>query len=559
MSSAPIPPAVPRSTIAIQASRHEVIPEPELTWHPLYLFNLYRLFLAASISVLVLLNKLPHPLGSLSPRLFALTSLFYLLIAGLWALTIRRRRPTFTLQIHLQVFADIALITTLMFASGGITSGVGMLLVVTVAGGALLAEERTASLFAAMATIAIMSEEIYIGLHLPFEKAILTQAGLYGIVLFLSAIVAHRLAAQLRHSVELARRRGADLANMAQTNAYIIRHIQAGIMVLDQADRVHVINSAAWKILGEPASVERRQMRTLCSPLADFLARWRQTGEEATDPVAIGDRDILPRFTRLGSEQDSATLVFLEDTTLLGEQAQQARLASLGRLTASIAHEIRNPLGAISHAAQLMEEPGSSEAETSRLLTIILDQSRRVNSVIENVLTLSRRNASHPQVMELKPLLEKCSRDCLSSLSLDAERITVEVIPDDLRAYIDPSQLSQILWNLCGNAVHQAGKQSNKLQIRLEARQDPRSPAVLMDVIDNGPGIPPELEKKIFEPFFTTTQGGTGLGLYMSRELCENNRAELALIADGQPGARFRIKIPDRGFLSTLAGHQEVH
>lgn len=557
MSTAPIPPSVPRSAVAIQASRQDVIPEPAQTWHPLYLFNLYRLFLAGGFSLLVLFNNLPHPLGSLSPRLFAVTSLIYLVIAGVWAMTIRRRRPTFTLQIHLQVFTDIAVISVLMFASGGLISGVGMLLVVSVAGGALLAEGRTASLFAAMATIAIMAEEVYISLHLPFEKAILTQAGLYGIVLFLSAIVAHRLAAQLRHNVELARRRGADLANMAQTNSYIIRHIQAGIMVLDHADRVHVINSAAWKILGEPAAVERRQMRELSSPLADFLARWRQSGEEAADPVAIGERDILPRFTRLGSEQDSATLIFLEDTTLLGEQAQQARLASLGRLTASIAHEIRNPLGAISHAAQLMEEPGSSEAETARLLKIILDQSRRVNAVIENVLTLSRRNASHPQVLELKPLLEKCSRECLSSVVLDPERVNIEVEPADLRAYIDPSQLSQVLWNLCGNAVHQADKNGTNLQIRLEAHQDPNSPAVLLDVADNGPGIPQELEKKIFEPFFTTTQGGTGLGLYMSRELCESNRAELTLVADGQPGARFRIKIPDRGFLSTLASQQE--
>ena len=558
MPAAPIPPATHRSTLAIQAGRQNIIPEAAETWHPLYLFNLYRLFLAGGFSLLVLFGKLPHPLGSLSPTLFTITSLIYLVVAGLWALTIRRRRPSFLLQIHLQVFVDIAIITVLMFASGGIISGVGMLLAVTVAGGALLAESRTASLFAAMATIAIMAEEIYIGLHLPFDTAVLTQAGLYGVVLFLTAIVAHRLAAKLRHSVALAHRRGADLANMAQTNAYIIRHIQAGIMVLDHADRVHLINSAAWDILGEPASVERRLMRDLSSPLADFLARWRQSGEEASDPVAIGDRDILPRFTRLGSESDSATLVFLEDTTLLGEQAQQARLASLGRLTASIAHEIRNPLGAISHAAQLMEEPGSSEAETQRLLKIILDQSRRVNAVIENVLTLSRRNTSHPQVLELKPLLEKCSRECLTSVVLDPERVTVEVVPDDLRAYIDPSQLSQILWNLCGNAVHQADKNDHELQIRLEAHQDPHSPAVLLDVVDNGPGIAQDLEKKIFEPFFTTTQGGTGLGLYMSSELCESNRAKLSLVADGRPGARFRIKIPDRGFLSMVPPQQET-
>ena len=535
----------------------DVLPRPAETWHPLYLLNVYRLFLSGGFSILVLLNNLPFPLGSFSPRLFAGTSLVYLVVSGIWAFSIRRRRPSFSLQIHLQVFSDIGFITLLMFASGGIASGIGMLVVVAVAGGALLAEARTALLFAAMATITILAEELYATLHLPFEKAILTQAGMYGIVLFLSAVVANHMAMRLRQSVALARRRGADLANMAQTNTYIIRHIQAGILVLDSADRVHVINSAAWNILGEPASVERRQLRELSAPMADCLAKWRQSGAEASDPTHIGERDILPRFTRLGSERDSATLVFLEDTTALGEQAQQARLAGLGRLTASIAHEVRNPLGAISHAAQLMEEPAHNETETKQLLKIILDQSRRVNAVIESVLTLSRRNTSHPQVLELKPVLEKCSRECLGSIPLELEQITVDIDPPDLRVYIDPSQLSQVLWNLCANAVHVAEKAGSNVNIRLEARQDPHSPAVLLDVVDNGPGVPTEMEKKIFEPFFTTSTAGTGLGLYMSRELCEGNRAELLLVSDEQPGARFRIKIPDRGFLSTVPATPE--
>jgi two-component system sensor histidine kinase PilS (NtrC family) len=544
-------------------TERDILPDASQTWHPLYLFNLYRLFLSGGFTVLVLLGQLPSPLGAFNPKLFEVVSLAYFLVSSATAFAISSRRPGFNVQLHIQVFSDIGFITLLMFASGGIASGVGMLLVVTVAGGALLSDDRIANLFAAMATIAVLSEELYTTLNLPFQKSILIQAGIYGIVFFITAVVAGHMARRLRQSQALAQRRGADLANLAQTNAYIIRQLQAGILVLDALDRIHIINSAAWNLLGQPDQVERRRLRLVAPPLADRLEQWRRFSNEqgdepdVIDPVPIGEREVLPRFTRLGDRKDAATLVFLEDTTVLTEQAQQAKLAGLGRLTASIAHEIRNPLGAISHAAQLMEEESTQETggdpgDNDRLLRIILDQSQRVNTVIESVLTLSRRSASHPRVIELKPELERCSRECLSSIPIQANQVVVDITPPDLRIYIDPTQLSQVLWNLCSNAVHQFQQDGNALRLRLEARHDPHSPAVILDVVDNGPGIPKEMEKKIFEPFVTATPGGTGLGLYMSRELCESNHAELSLVRQEEPGARFRIRIPDRGFLFAL-------
>ena len=538
---------------------HNAAPMPDAadTWHPLHLFNLYRMFLSGTFSLLVLWGNLPHPLGSTAPQQFGWVTFIYLLVSLLNAMTIHQRTPGFQVQVHLQSFSDIAFITLLVHASGGIASGVGMLLVVTVAGGALLCEKRTGKLFAAMATIAILAEELYTTLNDPFQEAILTQAGIYGIVFFTTAIVANRLASRLRQSDDLARRRGVDLANLAQTNAYIIRHIQAGIMVLNGSDRIHVINSAAWRLLGQPEQAEKRPLAEVVPSLHQCLIEWRNSGHEAATALALGDHEVIPRFTPLGSADDAATLVFLEDTTELSEQAQQMRLASLGRLTASIAHEIRNPLGAISHAAQLLQEAEHSHEEGLRLQTIIVDQSRRVNGIVEDVLSLSRRALSHPRVLELKPLLEKCSRECLGTIALPAERLSIHVEPPDLRAYIDPSQLSQVLWNLCSNAVAQKPDDGDPLRIALEARYDPFSPAVLLDVVDNGPGVLRDIQDQIFEPFFTRSQGGTGLGLYMSRELCESNRAELTLVPGGH-GARFRIRIPDRGFLSSLATANET-
>jgi two-component system sensor histidine kinase PilS (NtrC family) len=219
------------------------------------------------------------------------------------------------------------------------------------------------------------------------------------------------------------------------------------------------------------------------------------------------------------------------------------KLASLGRLTASIAHEIRNPLGAISHATQLLNESDALNDGDRRLVTIIGNHTRRVNAVVENVLQLSRPSTSLPQQIQLQDWLEQFIDEFSHSGICRPDQIDYSVTEDELEVYIDPSLLHQIVWNLCLNAInHGQRKDGTAVKIRLEGSRSGSAGTVCLDIIDNGPGIQTDMIDKIFEPFFTTGSSGTGLGLYISREICESNQARLEYLPATGGGSCFRIR-----------------
>jgi two-component system sensor histidine kinase PilS (NtrC family) len=482
-------------------------------------------------------------LGSHDPALFFLTSSLYLGVGLASLFSIRLRRPGFCAQVYTQVPLDILAVTLWMHASGGIPSGLGMLLVVAVAGGALLTDARAANLFAAFATLAILVQQVYADVQDPYHDAPYTQAGIYGLVFFVTVFLANRLARQVREAAALARQRGLDLANLAELNERIIQHIEAGILVLDDADRIHLMNTTAWFLLGQPADPEGQPLSRVTPALARRLAVWRDTPRAEPQVLSTDRADLLPRFSRLGAGEPAATLVLLEDATLMTNRAQQMKLASLGRLTASIAHEIRNPLGAISHAAQLLRESEALDGGDRRLTEIVLDHSRRMNTIVESVLQLSRRERSQPEAISLGPWLASLAEDCRAALSLGPDDLALSVPNDPLVAYADPSQLRQVLWNLCENAAQHTSGLAERPRVLLRARRAGEPTAPCVEVMDRGTGIPPELARQVFEPFFTTRPGGTGLGLYIARELCDANRARLNYLPVPGGGSRFRITL----------------
>jgi two-component system sensor histidine kinase PilS (NtrC family) len=262
-------------------------------------------------------------------------------------------------------------------------------------------------------------------------------------------------------------------------------------------------------------------------------------------------------MTALGSEARAGTLIFLEDTARMAQQAQQLKLASLGRLTASIAHEIRNPLGAISHAEQLLTESTDSEASTDagdkRLLEIIHTNTARVNDIIENVLQLSRRDLSMPEDLPLKDWLQDFIQEFVHSQKCDPADVALYLEPEDCTVHMDASQLHQVLWNLCQNGLRHSQDYPGQPKLELHGGIAADSRKAFLDIIDHGPGVPPEARQNIFEPFFTTESKGSGLGLYIARELCECNQARLSYVAIPTGGACFRIEFADH--LQTTKPH----
>jgi len=514
------------------------------TWKPLSLFNIYRLLLAGLFTLVAATRIDLSPLGSEDPRLFLHTSIVYLLFGLVSALAIRWRKPHFHWQLYSQLPADIICITLLMYASGGVRSGLGTLLIATLAGGGMLMTIQMAILFAAITTIAVLGEEFYIWVNHVAVGPNFTHAGILGVTYFVAATLAYLLAKRAREGEELAAQRGVDLANMQQLTEYVIQRMQTGIIVIDLQQRVRLINESAWHLLGALENPYQQRLVDLSPPLAAYLVLWQENPDR--EPQAFlptpSSAEILPRFAKLGQ---AGILIFLEDTSATAQQAQQMKLASLGRLTASIAHEIRNPLGAISHAGQLLAESPQMNTADLRLTEIIRQHSQRMNAMVENILQLSRRQRSQPEEFELLAWLQDFIATFCNTQNIEDRHITIDITPADCIVRIDPSQLNQVLWNLCHNGIRYSQENCGEPRLIIRGGISEDSPNPFLDVIDAGHGVPAEAIDHLFEPFFTTEPKGTGLGLYISRELCESNQARLNYVPAVNGGGCFRITFAD--------------
>lgn len=459
------------------------------------------------------------------------------------------RWVSFNRQVYLQAGADIVMISWVTQAGGGVESGLGTLAIPAVAGLSLLLQGRTALLLAALTFLALLLSELLRAAVHEFGDGAFTQTGLLGAGLLATALLALTLAKRARESEALAKRHSTDLANMTRLNAHIIDRMEAGVIAVNQQGYPCLINAAAWSLLGlHPRPVE--SLQPLSAALHRAFHAWK-TAPDGVSSVQLDGNDQSPelrvRFSPWTMEGATGALIFLEDTAEMRRQMQAAKLASVGRLTASIAHEIRNPLGAISHAAQLLaESPALSHQADQRLLKIIREQSQRMNTVIQDVLCMSRRTPQQHELMSLMPWLEQFALEFKTHHGLAPQQLLLQVSPADSQVMFDPQQLHQILWNLCQNALAHAARPKPDITIELVGGTHPISQHAILDVIDNGCGVALGWRQQIFEPFVSHAQhsSGTGLGLYIARELCESNGGRLEYLARPEGGACFRIQFP---------------
>ncbi len=521
-------------------------------WRTLSYFNFYRVVLAGLLAVLAYADIAPTGAGS-SAGLFTAGSVAYLIFGIFCSFWIRWRKPGWDVQVFLQVCADIVAITLVMHAAGGIRSGFGLLMMVAVAGGSILIRGRVAILFAALATMAVLGEQLIAWRLGGIGAASHTQAGIYGAVFFGVAGLAHLLANRVRASEALVAKRDVDLRNLAELNEYVIRRMQNGILVVDADAQVVLSNDSSWALLGLEGPVDGRPLSQLAPPVHERLSRWRDERERssATFQSSRAGLEVTASFATLGS-QGTGAIIFLEDASAMTQRAQRLKLASLGRLTASIAHEIRNPLGAISHAGQLLNESDALSVGDRRLSEIVQDNCRRVNSVIEAVLELSRRS---PAVRENVPLTDWTNAFVAEHNQSEKVRfgeLEAQADSETLLAPFDSNQLHQVVSNLTENGFRHSPAGS---PVRLAAGLHPETRRPYLDVIDEGLGISASDRDQVFEPFFTTRSEGTGLGLYIARELCEANQASLRLLSTRQ-GCQFRITFADPRRLARSAAEE---
>ena len=371
------------------------------------------------------------------------------------------------------------------------------------------------------------------------------QVGLFGVGLFATAFFGYLLATRLRATEELAQRRGVDVANLTQLNDLVIQRMQSGVVICDPEGKIRLVNQAAQKYLGIHNESEKRSPLNEISPdLAIQLFQWLGSNAANSSRKVFTSRVgyvLLPRFVSLGDDREAVKLIFLDDMAILKQQAQQLKMAALARLTASIAHEIRNPLGALTNAAQLLGETMNPENdEEKRLVKIIDEQSKRMNVIVQNVTQLSRRDRINPVKLDLEQWLEDFLRQYGETVSVPRDAFVV-LNMHDMGVCIDPDQLYQVISNLCQNALRHSPPFTGTPLIKFQGGRDSEDRPML-DVIDWGAGVNPDIADNIFDPFFTTTPKGTGLGLYIARELCEGNGATLNYhLGEGGVGSRFRV------------------
>lgn len=522
--------------------------QADLAWRVIGLLNLYRLLVPVLLIAMQAFAGSQWAPVAIRPRLFLTACIAYLTAAVL--LIIARRLEWSNLRIVSLVnsVVDAVAISLLLYASGGVTSGLGILLVLPVAAMAVLADHRDAFLFAAVAAICVLVQQILVNVEDGGPTADYTTAGVLGAVLFLVSLSAWPIANRLRESEALVRRQELDLANLAQLSQYIVQHLRESILVIDTQDRIRLINESAAHILGDTNAFPEALVGEASPRLLYLLETWRQnqggaapfTALDQTFVAADGARVIRAHFAPLGGSNPAPVIVFLEDTSLLAEKVQQSKLAALGRLSASIAHEIRNPVGAMSHAAQLLGESPHLEAPERRLTEIMRTNAERVSAIIDNVLRLSRREDTHLEFLSLQAWTEEFHEEFCETMQLPRAQLRVPESGPDIEIRADPSQLRQIVWNLCENAFRHGGGADVEL---LYGRMAP-SGRPYLQVMDRGAGVPAEHLERIFEPFFSGGSG-TGLGLFLSRELAQTNGATLLYEARPGGGSIFRLVFAD--------------
>lgn len=505
----------------------------------LFIFGIFRLILASGLTVLVMLPSAANELLDIaSIESLQLATMAYLVLTVVGML-VTLNEPRSHTAVSVLLITDALMIMMVMRYSGGVDSGFGNLLLISVGLGGLLLPLRQSLLMAAIATSATVYTELFPSTANSSRE--LLHAALLGIAFFVETFLLQYVGQRMSSTEQLAKDQANTILDLQNLNELIVQRMRTGIIVFDHQSNVQLINDAARDLLKLP----KNGKPDLPSELIERLKQWRLASARQHSAFQINDEHqaITANFAHLQAHSKSEVIAFLEDTGRMNQAAQQLKLASLGRLTASIAHEIRNPLGAISHAAQLLDEAPSLKKDDQRLLSIIHSHSDRVNAIIETILELSRRKPTRLETISIGSLIEQCRTDRTLALQEKTEVIDVS-LGTQFHISVDINQLQQVLHNLIENGLRYSHQATGSAAVSVKTGVLNDTSQFYLDIKDNGQGIPAEKHDQLFEPFYTSEPTGTGLGLYIAKELCEANRINLVHLNSDttqKAGTTFRL------------------
>ncbi len=577
---------MPASALALEQMQASSAP----AWRTLQYFALTRVIVASALLLsLAAFGGGATPFGvsdaQAAPLLLA-GSVTYFGLAALLAVAAFYLRQRFLAQVIAQLAVDLVLITALVVGGGGLRAGMIVLYLLPLAGASVLLPTSAAFFVCAVTVLSLLADAALRAIGGTSSESLLFQTGLFGAALFGITGLLRLLTARLAEQERLAQLRGQDLENQLEINRLVIAQMEQGVLVVDATTRVRANNLAARVLLGLQPAMQLTGKRladfSSLQPLAEAFSRWRaaerssgvwsntvmQPSAPAKGEPGKGEADRLAphlelraRFARPPSEASDEFVIFLEDVRAVEERAQQLKLAAMGRLTASIAHEIRNPLAAISHAGQMLAED-TREPLQQRLAGIVRENTQRLNRLVDDVLRVARREAPLGDAIELEPFVRTWLEEFVRDRSLTPGRVVVTAEPK-LVVKFELSHLRQVLFNLVDNGLRYATDRVGAVEIVVERALDDGG-RVRLWVFDDGPGLAAEVRAALFEPFMTTHARGTGLGLYIAREFCVANRCELSYGSrrnfDGSSREGFVLRFArsaggaaeDVGFLDTI-------
>ena len=516
----------------------------------LKLYSSYRLFLAALLLWLGYLESSPVYFDGSDSGLFSLTAAAYL-VASLINLTlfqIMRWRPSETL-LFAMLLVDVVAINLMLYSSGGMAGSMGYLLMVTVAASGTFLSTRLALSIAAIASFIPVSIAMSEFVLSNGGQGQVMRSGVFGILLFATALIFIYLAKRLTLVEELAESESRAATRLQHINDLVFNKMLTGIIVFDSDFRIEQLNERASLLLGSSNSQKLLARHDSLNQVADLLPyyhEWKANPQRQLPTFRCKNSDIPLQisFSEIRSNSVVDTILFIEDARTLSQHAQQLKNSSLGALTSSIAHEIRNPLGAISHAAQLLQESSLPESD-QQLVDVVLRHSTRVDKLVRDILQLSRQQAPQISVTNIYDNCILSKTQVEESHQFQNPQIHIDGSAQAVNAPFDSGQLQQVLINLISNALRHSEKKTGLpwVAIRFDYQTDMN--LAMLKIYDRGAGISAANTNKIFEPFFTTEKQGVGLGLYIARELCEINFATLSYVYESPAEGYFKIVFSD--------------
>ena len=490
-----------------------------------WLLNVCRLTILMSMFVLYMMSVFSENAGlkkMVPPTIFYIWAAVY---AGITLISIIRphwvRQENDKLP-NASAVVDIVMIMVLVYLTGGIGTGIGILVLPFVATSCMLSYGKFPILYAGFTTVCVLcvmflSDQLSLNVETWDGRNIGTAIVLIG-ASFAVAYLTSYSAAFLRDATASARKHKRNYNRVRGLNQLVLNRVQEAVIVIDPELKVWLFNRQAKNYFSGLAAEHKEPI------FEDLVARWLlNPGKAFEADIHLHRFSMHVRAVPMVEEDGKLLMLFLRSLREIAAEAMATKLASLGQLTANLAHEIRNPMSAIRHANDLLQE--NIEDPVGKKLHGIIDGNiRRIDKMLEDISTLNKKDNLGRESINLMKFWLAFKQEFTLNNPSSVGCIKMEMQGKNLTVTADPMHVQQIMWNLCNNAWRHSTKGSGAIKVFIKPSGKLN---VSIVVSDDGPGAAPEIRNRLFEPFFTTEKGGTGLGLYVARELAHANLGQL--------------------------------